>query len=73
MARENPSWGYNRIQGALANLGFKVSDTTVGNVLKANGIEPAPERKRKTSWRTFLRAHWEILSAVNFTSVNRLE
>ena len=50
MANENPSWGYDRIQGALANLGHEVSDTTVGNVLKDNGIEPAPERKRKTAY-----------------------
>ncbi len=69
MAAENPSWGYNRFQGALANLGHTISDTTVGNVLKANGIEPAPERKRKTTWKTFLGAHWEVLSAVDFTTV----
>ena len=42
MAQENPSWGYDRIQGALANLGFHISDPTVGNILKAHGIEPAP-------------------------------
>ena len=46
-----------------------VSDTTVGNVLKANGIEPAPERKLKTSWKTFLKAHWDVLAAVDFTTV----
>ncbi len=45
MARENPMWGYDRIQGALSNIGHEISDTTVGNILKANGIEPAPERK----------------------------
>ena len=69
MASENPSWGYDRIQGALANLGHTVSDTTVGNVLKTNGIEPAPERKRRTSWKTFLKAHWDVLAAVDFTTV----
>ena len=69
LAQENPSWGYNRIQGALANLGHKISDTTVGNILKAHGIEPAPERKRKTSWKTFLEAHWEVLATVDFTTV----
>ena len=46
MARENPSWGYDRIQGALANLGYLVSDKSVGNILKAHGIDPAPDRKR---------------------------
>jgi hypothetical protein len=44
MARENPNWGYDRIQGALANLGHQKSDTTAGNILRENGIEPAPER-----------------------------
>lgn len=43
-AKENPSWGYDRIQGALANVGYHITDTTVGNVLKAHGIEPAPQR-----------------------------
>jgi putative transposase len=69
MAKENPTWGYDRIQGALANLGHQISDSTVGNLLKANGIEPAPDRQRKTSWKTFLKAHWEVLAAVDFTTV----
>jgi putative transposase len=69
MAYDNPSWGYDRIQGALNNLGYKISDTTVGNILKANGIEPAPERKRRTTWRTFLRAHWDVLGAIDFTTI----
>ncbi len=61
--------GYDRIQGALSNLGYKVSDTTVGNILKAHGIEPAPERKRRTTWKTFLRAHWDVLGAIDFTTI----
>ena len=69
MARENPSWGYDRIQGALSNLGYAISDRTVGNILSANGIEPAPERKRQTTWKTFLRAHWEVLGAIDFTTI----
>jgi putative transposase len=44
-AKENPSWGYDRIQGALANVGHHISDQTVGNVLREHGIEPAPDRK----------------------------
>ena len=52
-ANENPTWGYDRIQGALANIGYHISDTTVGNVLKQHGIEPAPDRKRQTTWKTF--------------------
>jgi putative transposase len=69
MARENPTWGYDRIQGALANLGLHISDTTVGNILRDNGIEPAPERRHRTSWKTFLQAHWDSIAAVGFTTV----
>jgi putative transposase len=69
MAKENPTWGYNRIQGALKNLGHDASDTTVGNILKAHGIEPAPRRKRTTTWKTFIKAHWDVLAAVDFTTV----
>ena len=67
-ARENPTWGYDRIQGALANIGHELSNQTVGNILKNNGIEPAPNRKRATSWGTFLKAHWETLAAIDFTT-----
>jgi putative transposase len=69
MARDNPSWGYDRILGALSNIGHEISETTVGNILRANGIEPAPERKRQTTWRTFLRAHWDVLGAIDFTTI----
>jgi len=69
MAKENPDWGYDRIQGALGNLGHEISDQTVGNILKAHGIEPAPERKRQTTWKTFLKAHWDVLGAIDFTTV----
>jgi putative transposase len=69
MAKENPSWGYDRIQGALANVGYPISDTTVGNILKAHGIEPAPDRQRTGSWSTFLKAHRDVLASVDFTTV----
>src|SRR5438105_116764 len=61
MARENRSWGYDRIVGALANLGYTVSAQTVGNVLKRYGLAPAPERKTTTTWKEFLRTHMEVL------------
>ena len=69
MAFENPSWGYTRIQGALANLSHKVGRGTVANVLRRNGIEPAPERGTRTRWSTFLKAHWKLLAASDFFSV----
>ena len=68
-ARENVTWGYDRIQGALANLGHEISDQTVGNILKEHGIEPAPERKRTTTWATFLKSHWDVLGAIDFTTI----
>jgi hypothetical protein len=72
MARENPNWGYDRIQGALKNLGHDVSDQTVGNILKQHGVEPAPQRKRSCSagsWKTFLKSHWDVIGAIDFTTV----
>ena len=68
MAKENPFWGYPHIEGALQNLGVMLSDTT-GNILREHGIEPAPERQSKTTWKTFLKAHWETLGAVDFTTI----
>ncbi len=69
MAKENATWGYSRIEDALLNLGVTLSDTTVGTILKEHGIEPAPERGRKSTWKTFLEAHWEALGAVDFTTI----
>ena len=68
-AKENPTWGYDRIQGALANVGYHISDTTVGNVLKQHGIEPAPDRQRQTTWATFLKSHWDVMAAIDFTTI----
>jgi len=66
MARENPSWGYDRIVGALANLGHRVSDQTVGNVLRRHGISPAPKRKHTVSWKDFIRSHRDVLVGMDF-------
>src|SRR5437868_5342940 len=66
MARENRAWGYDRIVGALANLGYTMSDQTVGNILKRHGIPPAPARKTTTTWREFIRTHMDVLVATDF-------
>lgn len=68
-ARENPTWGYTRIQGALGNLGHKVARGTVANVLQQEGIDPAPDRGRRSTWKQFLRAHWQLLAAGDFFTV----
>ena len=69
MAKENPTWGYTRILGALGNVGFKVARGTIANVLKENGIDPAPLRGKRTRWSIFIKAHWMILVASDFFSV----
>ena len=66
MAKENPSWGYDRIVGALANLGHRLSDQTVGNILRRHGISPAPKRKQTVSWKDFIRSHRDVLVGMHF-------
>ena len=66
LAKENKSWGYERIAGALANLGHEVSDQTVGNILKRQGIPCASERKKTTTWTEFIRSHMDVLAATDF-------
>ncbi len=65
-ARENRSWGYRRIVGALSNLGHEIRHQTIANVLKRQGLLPAPDRKKRTTWREFIRTHTEVLAAVDF-------
>jgi putative transposase len=69
LAKENPSWCYKRIEGAVENLGRVISNTAVANILKAHGIGPAPDRKRQSSWKDFLNTHWDVLAAVDFTTI----
>src|SRR3984893_11508909 len=66
MASENRDWGYDRIAGALANLGYEISDQTVGNVMRRHGLPPAPERKRTTTWANFIRTHLALLAGTDF-------
>lgn len=69
MAQENRDWGHRRIFGALSNLGHQIGRGTVANLLKKHGIEPAPERRRKTTWKEFLTRHWELIVAADFFTV----
>jgi len=66
LAEENRHWGYDRIAGALANLGYKVCDQTIGNVLQHHGLPPAPQRKRTTTWPAFIRTHLALLAGTDF-------
>jgi hypothetical protein len=71
-ARENSGWGYDRIVGALANLGHPVSDQTVGNILRRYRIPPAPERSQNTTWKEFIASHMAVLAGTDFFTVEVL-
>jgi putative transposase len=71
-ARENSGWGYDRIAGALANLGHAVSDQTVGNILRRYGIQPAPKRSQNTTWKDFIASHMAVLAGTDFFTVEVL-
>src|SRR5919202_69713 len=70
MAEENASWGYRRIQGALANLGHAIDKITVRTILRRHHMEPAPQRRKAgMSWAQFLKLHWDVLAATDFFTV----
>ena len=70
MAEENQTWGYRRIQGALANLGHHIDAITVRNILRRHHLEPAPQRRKAgMSWPQFLKIHWDVLAATDFFTV----
>jgi len=69
LAEENRDWGYRRIQGALSNLGHELARSTIAEMLQRHGMEPAPERNRKTSWKEFLTRHWKLIVAADFFPV----
>ena len=69
MAEENRGWGYRRIQGALANLGHRLAHNTIADIQRRHGIEPAPERSRKTTWKEFLDRHWQQIVASDFFTI----
>src|SRR5712692_2481592 len=72
LIEENPTWGSNRIVGALANLGHELTDATVDNVRQRNGFDPAPLRGKNNCWRRFLRAYWDTLIAADFLTTEVL-
>ncbi|QMU78447.1 IS3 family transposase [Streptacidiphilus sp. PB12-B1b] len=71
LARENSSWGYRRIHGELAALGVKVAASTVWEILREHGIDPAPQRER-TTWAAFLRSQADALLACDFLETRTL-
>src|SRR5579859_5058659 len=71
LARENPGWGYRRVQGELVGLGLKLAASTVWEILKGAGIEPAP-RRLEQSWADFLRQQAASILECDFLSVDTL-
>src|SRR5262249_19983492 len=63
------SEGYRRIEGAVSHLGHNLARSTIAEMLARHGMEPAPERERKTTWKEFLSRHWEMIVATDFFTV----
>ena len=73
LARENPRWGYGRLQGELRKLGHPIGRSTIRDVLRRRGVPPAPTRRRQPgTWRAFLRRHRDQLLACDFFTVETL-
>jgi putative transposase len=73
LATENPRWGYTKIRDALrTGLSIEIGRTTAADILAEAGMEPAPERMRTCTWKSFMKAHWESLCACDFFTVEAL-
>jgi putative transposase len=72
LANENIGWGYTKIRDALRGMQIEIGRTTVAAILAEAGLEPAPERTRKRTWKHFLKSHWETLYACDFFCVETL-
>ncbi len=73
LARENPDWGYSRLEDEVTKLGFEIGETTIRDIFKPHGLPPAPERSRKgSSWRIFLKHYQDQMLACDFLTVETL-
>ncbi len=72
LAQDNPGRGYTKIRDALRALKIELGRSTIGDILNEAGLEPAPERDKKRTWKQFLQSHWDTLYACDFFSVETL-
>jgi putative transposase len=70
--KENPRWGYDKITDQIIYLGYKISKTSVKNILIENGFDPEPDLTVRSTWHEFLKSHWDILAACDFFTVELL-
>ena len=70
--QENPRWGYQKITDQVIYLGYKISKSCVKNILIENGFDPEPDLTVKSTWREFLKSHWDVLTACDFFTIELL-
>ncbi|MEN6309479.1 MAG: helix-turn-helix domain-containing protein [Anaerohalosphaeraceae bacterium] len=67
--KENPRWGYEKIADQMEYLGYKISKTSVKNILIENGYDPEPDLTVRSTWHEFLKSHWDVMTACDFFTI----
>ena len=70
--QDNPRWGYKKIRDQIVYLGYKISKSSVKNVLIENGYDPEPDLTVRSTWHEFIESHWDVLSACDFFTIELL-
>ena len=70
--KENPRWGYEKIKDQIEYLGYKISKTSVKNILIGNGYDPEPDLTVRSTWHEFLKSHWDVTTACDFFTIELL-
>jgi len=70
--QENPRWGYKKIRDQIVYLGYKISKSSVKNILIEHGYDPEPDLTVRSTWHEFIRSHWDVLTACDFFTVELL-
>ena len=70
--KENPRWGYKKIRDQIVYLGYKISKSSVKNILIENGYDPEPDLTVRSTWHEFIKSHWDVLAACDFFTIELL-